>query len=519
MPTFDGTSASETINGSESADLIRGNGGNDFLNGLGGDDTIEGGPNIDTIDGGTGADLMVGGGGNDVYYVDNAGDVVRDYIVSGNDGGNNDRIYTTISYTLGQATGEYVEWLIARDDTSTTPLMLIGNRMNNEIRGNAGNNILGGGDTGTDNLIGLGGDDAYYAKLGDTITEQSNGGYDTIFMSLARGLNQPYDIPSNVERFINTSTTGGAYIRGNGLANEIHGTDFADALSGGFFDDALDTLIGGNGDDLYYILHFPNGSRISSINDNIVEYAGGGNDRVEIDDSFTLPDNVEQLTGRGTLIGNDLNNVIIGTGIDVIDGRAGADRMEGRDGGDAYFVDNVGDLVIETAFQGRDTVFVDGIDYVLPDNVEVGAAAKVGGVSGFNLTGNGLDNEISGNDGANVLDGKLGLDTLIGYGGADVFAFTTRVDGDNADKFLGFEVGIDKIALDDAVFSGLTAGALPDGAFRIGRFAIDADDRILYEADTGNLFFDPDGNGPLAAQYFASMHDGLSLSASDFIVI
>jgi Ca2+-binding RTX toxin-like protein len=64
---------------------------------------------------------------------------------------------------------------------------------------------------------------------------------------------------------------------------------------------------------------------------------------------------------------------------------------------------------------------------------------------------------------------------------------------------VGFEAGIDKIALDDAVFTGLTAGALPDSAFHIGRFAGDADDRILYEAETGMLFYDPDGTGPAAA--------------------
>ena len=75
------------------------------------------------------------------------------------------------------------------------------------------------------------------------------------------------------------------------------------------------------------------------------------------------------------------------------------------------------------------------------------------------------------------------------------------------------------VALDDAMFAGLTPGALPAEAFVVGRFATDADDRILYEASTGDLFFDRDGTGPIEAQYFATMSDGLSLTASDFIVI
>ena len=70
-----------------------------------------------------------------------------------------------------------------------------------------------------------------------------------------------------------------------------------------------------------------------------------------------------------------------------------------------------------------------------------------------------------------------------------------------------------------AVFAGLVPGALDPDAFTIGRFASDAEDRILYEASTGHLFFDRDGTGPAEAQYFAAMSDGLNLTASDFIVI
>ena len=72
--------------------------------------------------------------------------------------------------------------------------------------------------------------------------------------------------------------------------------------------------------------------------------------------------------------------------------------------------------------------------------------------------------------------------------------------------------------LDDAIFTGLALGALPAGAFRTGTSAQDADDRIIYDPATGNLFFDADGNGGGAAMQFATLQGAPALAASDFIV-
>jgi len=69
------------------------------------------------------------------------------------------------------------------------------------------------------------------------------------------------------------------------------------------------------------------------------------------------------------------------------------------------------------------------------------------------------------------------------------------------------------------VFTGLNGGALAAGAFRTGAAAQDADDRILYNSATGALSFDADGNGAGAAVQFAALQAGLSLSASDSLVI
>lgn len=508
MPRFEGTNQDDTINGTNDPDEILGLGGNDILNGLGGDDIISGGAGDDVIDGGTGADLMVGGPGNDTIYVDDWNDVVSEGSQDGYD-----TILTTVDYQL---TSAEVERLAVANRFGTMAINLYGTSNGDELYGNDGPNILNGGGGG-DYLMGYGGDDAYWVDRADDIVwEAPGGGTDIIFTTVSFSFfgNQS----QSVERLAiaDPHSTGNLYLFGNDVANEITGNDGANYIRGG---GGADTLIGLGGGDHYELVAGDEG-------DVIVEFAGGGYDYVDVPFSYKLSDNVEDLRGTHsasdlfyiTLTGSRDANVIRGSdGREILDGAAGADSMIGGKGNDAYFVDNSGDVVTELVNEGNDVIFA-SLDWSISESAFVEKLVAIGS-SNIALTGNSRANEISGNEGANILDGKLGLDILIGYGGADTFAFTTKVDGDNADLFLGFEVGIDKIALDDAVFAGLTPGELTAGAFNVGRFATDADDRILYEASTGMLFFDRDGSGPLEAQYFASMHDGLSLSASDFVVI
>ncbi|WP_208278992.1 DUF4214 domain-containing protein [Massilia oculi] len=103
----------------------------------------------------------------------------------------------------------------------------------------------------------------------------------------------------------------------------------------------------------------------------------------------------------------------------AIDGRhvgtTGADTLAGALGNDTYEVNHRGDIVVEYAGQGTDTVITSLDNYTLPDNVEnlqlTGAAR--------NATGNALDNLIRGTAGTNVLRGGDGNDILDGAGGAD----------------------------------------------------------------------------------------------------
>lgn len=120
--------------------------------------------------------------------------------------------------------------------------------------------------------------------------------------------------------------------------------------------------------------------------------------------------------GNDTLNGASGNDTLQGgNGNDRLVGGSGLDLMIGGFGDDSYVVDNVGDIVFESANSGTDTV-ESSISYELSANLEnltlTGSAALIG-------TGNGKDNLLTGNTGANTLYGGAGNDRLDGKAGAD----------------------------------------------------------------------------------------------------
>lgn len=127
---------------------------------------------------------------------------------------------------------------------------------------------------------------------------------------------------------------------------------------------------------------------------------------------------------------------------------------------------------------------------------------------------------LEGGNGADILDGGLGADTLWGGANADAYVFSTTLGGGNVDTIIGFSTVDDIFLLSGAVFTGLSFGALNANNFRIGTEALDADDRIIYDPVTGNIYFDADGNsgGDEAPILFATVTPGLALTASDFVV-
>jgi Ca2+-binding RTX toxin-like protein len=284
----------------------------------------------------------------------------------------------------------------------------------------------------------------------------------------------------------------------------------------------LDNMAGLGGDDFYFV---------DNAGDRAVENSGEGSDRVLASVSYALEagSSVEVLvttdsagTNAINLTGNELAQSIVGNaGANRLNGGGGADILVGLGGDDFYFMDNAGDRATESAGNGNDRVFA-GVSWTLEagSSVETISTTNNAGTTAINLTGNELAQTILGNAGVNILDGRGGSDTLMGGAGADSFAFTTALGAGNVDRLLDMQAGTDKIALDDAIFTGIgPLGALNANAFVVGAAAADASDRIIYNNATGQLFFDADGTGAGAAVLFATLDGKPAISASDFTVI
>src|SRR5688572_9636460 len=115
------------------------------------------------------------------------------------------------------------------------------------------------------------------------------------------------------------------------------------------------------------------------------------------------------------------------------------------------------------------------------------------------ITGKSGNDSLNGTSGNDTLNGLGGNDTLVGSGGTDHFVFA-HVGTANADQMSDFASGSDKVVLDATVMTALGAS----GNFSAGdaRFwssssgtAHDANDRIIYNTTTRQLFYDADGNG------------------------
>lgn len=512
---------------------LAGNDGDDTIAGLGGDDDLLGGSGNDLLDGGLGNDRMGGSIGDDTYIVDSLGDEINENINEGID-----TVNASISYTLGKN----LENLVL---TSAANIDGTGNELNNEITGNTGNNVLRGlggndvliGSAGDDTLDGGVGDDRMRGgfdndtyivdSAGDVVTELPNEGIDTIKASVS------YTLSPNVEKLelVGTANIDGT---GNELNNEIigntgnnvlRGLDGDDALNGGAGNDTLDggngtdTLTGGLGDDTYIV---------SDVSDRIVEEANGGVDTVNASISYTLGNNLENLTLTGNSningTGNVLNNTLRGNaGNNILNGKEGNDTLIGGLGNDIYIVNDAGDQVTEGVNEGTDVILA-SVSYTLSDNVE---HLGLTGSENLNATGNKLDNIIVGNAGVNTLDGGAGNDILIGAGGADVlkggtgadkFGFTAPTD--KLDRIMDFsrQEG-DKIVFLTSGFSGLSAGNIRRNQFVLGKKAKDANDRLIYNKKKGELFYDADGKGGAAQVKIATFDNKPALGARDFLAV
>ena len=259
----------------------------------------------------------------------------------------------------------------------------------------------------------------------------------------------------------------------------------------------------------------------------------------------SLADIATDTTANGqlneALNGSKGNDTIYGfAGNDTLNGGLGADLMLGGAGNDIYTVDNIGDQVRETTSPfnttnagGTDTVR-SSVNFALGQFVEHLTLTGAKAISG---TGNALGNRLTGNDAANrlsglagndllnggagndTLNGGPGVDTLSGGAGQDSFVFNAPFG--SADRITDFLAVDDTVSLENGIFSSLaTTGPLAAANFRASAegVAADSNDFILYDTDSGALYYDADGNGAGTAVLFATLTGAPTISNADFIV-
>ncbi len=358
---------------------------------LTGSGNIDGTGNADanTLTGNSGTNTLTGGAGDDTYIV-GTGDVVVEATDEGED-----TVQSDASYTLGA----HIENLIL---TGSSNIDGTGNAENNTLTGNSGTNTLTGGL----------GDDTYIVGTGDVVVEAASEGTDTVESDVS------YTLSTNIENLVLTGT-GNINGTGNAENNTLTGNS------------GTNTLTGGAGDDTYIV----------GTGDVVVEAASEGTDTVESDVSYTLSANVENLvlTGAGALdgTGNAENNTLIGNdSVNTLDGGAGADTLIGGLGDDVYIVDDAGDVVVEAADEGTDTV-ESSVSHTLASNVENLILTGSGNIDG---TGNADANTLTGNSGTNTLTGGAGDDTYI-VGTGDVVVEATDEGEDTVQSDASYTLG------------------------------------------------------------------------------
>lgn len=321
-------------------------------------DTLTGDAGNNRLDGSEGADRLFGLGGDDTYVVDNLGDRVYETPTAGSrvDAGGVDTVLASVDHTLSN----FVEALVM---TGTGDLRGIGNALANTITGNSGNNVLDGRG-GVDSLDGGEGSDIYlFTSAADHLSAEINdtgtSGVDEIRFAATRpGTLVLFGDDVGIERVvIGTGTGAQAVSTGRGALN-------VDA----------------------------------SLVQNDLEMVGNAG--------------ANRLTG--TAFGDTIDG---GAGNDRIDGGSGTDLMRGGTGNDTYVVDNAGDITLELANAGTDTV-ESSISWTLAANIE---RLVLTGDADIDGTGNDLNNTLTGNGGNNTLTGAGGNNTMYGLGGDDTY--------------------------------------------------------------------------------------------------
>ena len=419
--TIHGNSNDNELRGGGGRDWLYGNGDNDTLRGEAGDDflyggshgdSLFGGANNDLLDGGTGGDSMRGEAGNDKYYVDNELDQVFENANEGWDTVFSSRYSFTLAYNF--------EELRLLDGA----VFGTGNARDNEIYGNDAGNTLDGS-FGNDDMVGNGGDDAYWIdSAGDRVFESANDGRDQVFVKNV----VDYRLSANVENL--SLFEGAVNATGNELANGIAGNDNGNSLDGGF---GNDSLYGLGGIDTLSFVSWDSGTQ-------------GNSESIRIDLSTGLAQRKQTIPGVGTSVletdtffgfenvrGSNRHETIVGTGGDnTLEGRGGDDVLQGNYGNDglsggtgldtASYQDNLGRVFVNLGWNGATGYAWEY--FTMPSGQQAGLEVVLSTdalVSIENVRGSAFADYILGNQEDNVIDGRGSADQMFGLTGNDTY--------------------------------------------------------------------------------------------------
>jgi Ca2+-binding RTX toxin-like protein len=348
-----------------------------------------------TMEGNREKNTLAGGLGDDTYIVYNVADAVKDVVIE-NAGEGSDTYMVNFTFALGSSALSIENITL----TGTKLINATGNEVDNTLTGNDAKNTLTGGD----------GNDTYVIQSAtDVIKENTNQGNDTVEI---KDLSYSIATQLNLEN-ITLKGNAAANAIGNASVNKLMGNNGANTLDGQL---GADTLTGLKGNDVYVV---------DNLSDVVDEGGtdGGGTDQVRASVSYALAGDLENLTLTGTSNINGTGNAAVNT----LTGNAGINTLTGGLGNDMYYVQNSGDVVIELAGEGTETVFSTASFNLETNGAEI-ETLTLQGTLGIGGTGNALGNTINGNSGVNLIYGRGGNDTIFGNGGNDVIHGEDGID-------------------------------------------------------------------------------------------
>ena len=433
----------DPITGDPDDDILYGSSANSRLNGGAGDDVLYGGPGDDELRGGPGVDSYEGGPGSDVIIVD-VDDVIgrteEDVIDGGqNPGGNENSDTLSFEDWVDDANGDGVIVDLAtaavsynaNGATTYTRIFkniehIIGSRYEDDLTGDAGNNIIEGG-ADDDDLDGGGGN--------DTVSYRSSNAGVTVNLEdqIASDGHAAGDTITNFENIIG-SAHADTLTGDDGTANIIEGAGGADILDGGTGNNTLSYQSSNSRVDVD--LREGQDETIDGTLETLIMKSSGGHasgDKV-------IYDTFQNITGSrhgDILTGNSGVNILKGgAGNDTLKGEAGDDILEGGPGSDTL---DGGEDDDTATYAGA----AEGVTVNLAGGSGRGDAAGDRFTSIEKYVGSAHDDTFIPGSDADDMDGGMGVDTVSyerSRGGVEVDlgetgVQTTSTDYDNSDNY------------------------------------------------------------------------------------